>query len=129
MSLRTTFTRLYKEAEARQTSERPGEAFASLDKGADIRVRVQGRRRQVILGRQRVHVSDHEIATFREHGRIPPEAEQRTWPKTAKGWCYVDLQWEAPPSMFEGMPQAELPESLSKPPEARAPQQDAEGGA
>lgn len=108
MTLRSTFKELYATAEARQAEDRPGEAYKVLGKGATVKVRVRGRERQVILGRQKVYVSEQEIITFRAHGDIPPDAERRDWPKTAKGWCFVELKWEAPLTMWE-MPRAELP--------------------
>lgn len=52
MSLRSTFATLYAEAAARERDGLPGEAYKALKGGADIKVRTQGRRRQVILGRR-----------------------------------------------------------------------------
>lgn len=126
MSLRKIFEELYKDATARETPERPGEADAALKQGATVKVRVRGRERQVILGRPRVYVSEQEIRTFRTHGDIPPDAERRDWPPTAKGWCYVELRWEAPATLWE-MPRAELPASLGNVSPARPAQQDAAG--
>lgn len=111
MTLRSVFTGLYAEAEARQTAERPGEAYKALQKGADIKIRVLGRKRQVILGRRGAPVGEKEIDTFRVHGGIPAEAERRDWPRTPAGWCFVELRWEAPAQLWE-MPQAELPPGL-----------------
>lgn len=128
MTLRSTFATLYADAAARERDGQPGEAYKALKGGADIKVRTQGRRRQVILGRRPpAPVGEVEITTFRAHGDIPPEATREDYKPTLTRWYFVALRWEAPPSMFEGMPQAELPASLGKPPEARAPQQDAAG--
>jgi hypothetical protein len=107
MTLRSTFTRLYAEASARQTAERPGESYVALRQGATVRVRVRGRERQVILGRPRVSVSEAEIVTFRRDGQIPPDAA-RTDYADARGWRYVALRWEAPAQLWE-MPSADLP--------------------
>jgi hypothetical protein len=114
MTLRSTFTRLYAEAAARQRDDAPGESYAALRHGADIKVRVQGRRRQIILGRQGAPVGEGEIVTFRRDGSIPPEATRADY--QARRWHYVALSWEAAPSLFEGMPEAELPASLGAPP-------------
>lgn len=111
MTLRSTFRELYATAAARAAGDTPGEAYRVLGKGATIRVRVLGRQRQVILGRQRVPVSEAEITTFRRDGDIPPDATRRDWPRTPAGWCFVELRWEAPAQLWE-MPQAELPPGL-----------------
>jgi hypothetical protein len=129
MSLRSTFDRLYKEAGARQTADRPGEAVASLRQGATIRVRVHDRRRQVILGRQGAPVGEGEVATFRRDGRVPAEATREDYAPTATRWFFVALRWETPQTSFTGMPEAELPESLDKVADAPTPQQGAEGAA
>jgi hypothetical protein len=112
MSLRSIFSERYAAAAALQTAEKPGEAFASLRQGATIRVRVHGRRRQVILGRQGAPVGEGEIATFRRDGRIPAEATREDYPPTTLRWFFVALTWEEAQSSFAGMPSAELPESL-----------------
>lgn len=94
MSLPAIFAELYASAAARQAADRPGEALRMLRQGAQVRVRVCGRRRQVILGRARVPVSEAEIATFRRDGQIPDHAARQDWPKTRRGWCYISLRWE-----------------------------------
>lgn len=115
MSLRTTFATLYADAAARERDGQPGEAYKALKGGADIKVRTQGRRRQVILGRRPpAPVGEVEITTFRAHGDIPPDAARREY-RDRQGWHRVALTWEAAPSLWE-MPQAELPDSLGKPP-------------
>lgn len=101
MSLRTVFKELYAAAEQRQTAARPGEALRVLKQGAEVTVRAQGRRRQVILSRRRVPVSEVEIKTFMRDGEIPDHAVRRDWPKTARGWCYVDFIWETPATLWE----------------------------
>jgi hypothetical protein len=67
-----------------------------------------------------------EIVTFRRDGRIPPDATRADY--QARRWHYVALSWEAAPSLFEGMPEAELPASLGKPLDAPAAQQEAQEG-
>jgi hypothetical protein len=128
MSLRSIFSERYAEATARQRDDAPGEAFAQLKQGAAITVRVQGRRRQVILSRHKVFVSEAEIATFRRDGRIPPDATRADY-TSRDGRCHVALTWEEPQTSFTGMPEAELPESLDKVADAPTPQQGAEGAA
>jgi hypothetical protein len=107
MTLRSIFAERYAEAAARETAERPGESYVALRNGATIRVRVQGRRRQVILGRARVPVSEAEIATFCRDGQIPADAERRDY-ADRRGWQFVALRWEAPATLWE-MPSADLP--------------------
>lgn len=88
MTLRSTFARLYGEAR--------------------IRVRILGRKRQVILGRRPpAPVGETEIVTFRAHGSIPDDAERRDY-RDRQGWHRVALTWEAPAELWT-MPQAELP--------------------
>lgn len=112
MSLRRIFEECYAEAEKRATPERFGDAYRRLAKGAEIRVRSQGRRRQVVLSRQGAPVGDVEEVIFRRDGGIPPEAERRAY-ATVSGWHYVALTWEAPPSLWDGvMPEGELPPTL-----------------
>jgi hypothetical protein len=112
MSLRSIFSERYAAAAALQTAEKPGEAFTQLKQGAAITVRVQGRKRQVILSRHKVFVSEAEIATFRRDGRIPPDATRADYTTRRDGRCHVALTWEEAQSSFAGMPEAELPESL-----------------
>ena len=94
MSLTAIFEELYATAAARATDDAPGESLRMLRQGAEVRVRVQGRRRQVILGRARVPVGEVEVATFRRDGQIPGHAERQDWPRTRRGWCYISLTWE-----------------------------------
>jgi hypothetical protein len=108
MTLRSTFARLYAEARARETPEKPGESYATLKGGADIRVRILGRKRQVILGRRPpAPVGETEIVTFRRDGSIPDDAERRDY-RDRQGWHRVALTWETPTDLWT-MPQAELP--------------------
>lgn len=99
MSLPRIFVQLYGEA---ATTGRP--AFKRLEKGATIKVRVSGRRRQVILGRNSVPVGDDEEASFRRDGRIPPDAERVAYPPTSDGWHYVAYTWEELPGLFDDEP-------------------------
>ena len=126
MSLRSIFSELYKEAAARATADAPGEAIKYLGQGAEITVRSQGRKRQVILSRRGVFVSETEVATFRRDGQIPPDAVQTAY-ASRDDRKHIVLTWEAPPTLFEGMPQTELPASLGKVSPARPAQQDAAG--
>jgi hypothetical protein len=64
MTLRSVFAGLFAEATARQRDATPGTAYKALRGGADIRVRVLGQRRQIILGRRGAPVGETEIATF-----------------------------------------------------------------
>lgn len=95
MSLPTLFRRLYGEA---ATTGRP--AFARLQQGATIKIRVSGRRRQVILGRHLVPVGEKEEETFRRDGQIPPDAERAEF-AAKDGWQYVTYTWEEPPGLFD----------------------------
>lgn len=98
MSLPGLFRRLYAEAEQR------GEAFASLQQGATVKVRAAGRKRQVILGRRGVPVGDGEEVTFRRDGRIPQGAERLAYEPTPAGWHYVAYTWEEEPGLFDDEP-------------------------
>jgi hypothetical protein len=99
MSLRSTIATLYAEAAARQSAAAYGDAYKALRGGADIRVRVRGRRRQIILGRRGAPVGEVEIVTFRRDGNVPADAE-RTDYAAPSGWHYVALSWTAPLPMF-----------------------------
>lgn len=99
MSLPKIFAELYAEAAARATPSQRGESFKRLQQGATITVRSQGRRRQVLLGRQLAPVGEVEIETFRRDGRIPADAERRDY--QAGPWHYVALTWEEPPGLFD----------------------------
>ena len=100
MTLRSIFREGYALAAQRQTPDRPGEYYRGLAGGADIRIRAQGRKRQVILGRRRVAVSEEEIRTFRRDGEIPEHAARRDYVARG-GWRYVALTWEAPATLWE----------------------------
>jgi hypothetical protein len=111
MTLRHVFLELYEVALARATPAQRGESFRRLKNGATITVRAQGRKRQVLLGRQSAPVGEGEEATFRRDGQIPADAERREY--QAGPWHYVALTWEAPPELWDGtMPTVELPPSL-----------------
>lgn len=100
MSLRTIFRELYAAAQARAAPGQRGEAVRQLGRGARIAVRVQGRRRQVLLGRSGVFVSEEEVATFRRDGDIPEIADATQY-VTAGNWHTVALTWEEPPGLFD----------------------------
>lgn len=100
MSLPKIFTELYAEAAAREAPGHHGEAVKQLGRGARVAVRVRGRRRQVLLGRAGVFVSEDEVTTFRRDGRVPETAE-RTDYTTAGNWFTVALTWEEPPGLFD----------------------------
>lgn len=108
MTLRSTFRELYATAEARQAEGRPGEAYKALRQGATVKVRVLGRRRQVILGRRGAPVGEVEIVTFRRDGDIPQAAERNDYADD-KGWHYVALRWERQQA---ALPELDLPPSL-----------------
>lgn len=110
MSLRSQFATLYAEAEARSSRGRRGEALKSLKGGAEIRVRAEGRRRQVVLGRRGAPVGEVEEQTFRRDGQIPPDAERAEY--QCRDWHYVALSWEMPPLLFDHLPEEALPEGL-----------------
>jgi hypothetical protein len=110
MSLLSTIAALYAEAAARQRPGVPGKAYKALKGGASIAALVLGQRRQLILGRQGAPVGETEITTFRRDGNVPESATRRDY-RTAKGWHYVALSWDAPPTLWQ-MPEAELPEGL-----------------
>lgn len=110
MSLRSTFRAMYAAAAACQAGETPGEAYRVLKGGAEIRVRVAGKKHQVVLSRHRVFVSEDEIRTFRRDGDIPEHATRENY-RTRDTRCHVALTWEAPATLWE-MPEAELPDSL-----------------
>lgn len=95
MSLSSLFKRLLAEAEA------GGSAFARLQQGATVRIRARGRKRQVILGRRSVPVGDVEERTFRDHGKIPADAERAAFDPTPDGWHYVSYTWEEPAGLFD----------------------------
>lgn len=100
MSLRRLFDRLYAEAEV------AGEASATLQGGAAVRVRVAGRRRQVVLSRQGAPVGAVELITFQGCGRIPDAAEGVCWLPRA-GLYRVSYTWEEAPAraaLFELAP-------------------------
>lgn len=102
MSLRSIFEELYATAAARASDARPGEAFRQLGKGAAIRVRVLGRRRQVILSRKGAPVGEPEILTFRRDGAVPEYATRQDYPGQ-QGMHYVALTWEeAQLALLEG---------------------------
>jgi hypothetical protein len=105
MTLRSTFASLFAEATARQRGGVYGDAYKALKGGADIRVRILGLRRQIILGRRGAPVGEVEITTFRRDGNVPADAERRDYAAPG-GWHYVALSWTAPPPMF---PEATLP--------------------
>ena len=96
MSLPRLFTELYAAA---VTTGRP--AFRRLRQGATVKVRVDGRRRQVILGRQGAPVGEAEEATFRRDGRVPDDAARVAYDPTPDRWHYVAYTWEEPPGLFD----------------------------
>lgn len=112
MSLTRVFDQLYADAAARERPDARGEAVKRLGRGATITVRVQGRRRQVLLGRQLAPVGEAEVDTFRRDGAIPADAERRDY--RAGPWHYVALTWEAAPSLFD-LPPAGEPYRLPEP--------------
>jgi hypothetical protein len=99
MTLRSTITTLYAEASARQCPASYGDAYKALRGGADIRVRILGQRRQIILGRRGAPVGETEITTFRRDGNVPESARRADY-AAPSGWHYVALSWDAPPPMF-----------------------------
>jgi hypothetical protein len=105
MTLRSVFADLFVEASARQRGGVYGDAYKALRGGADIRVRVLGQRRQIILGRRGAPVGETEVATFRRDGGVPDDAARRDY-AAPSAWHYVALTWAAPPPMF---PEATLP--------------------
>lgn len=88
MSLTTIFRELYASAATGRS------AYKALGQGATIRVRADGRRRQVILGRRGASIGLGEDATFRRDGRIPAEAVGVCWFATASGEWLVSYTWE-----------------------------------
>ena len=100
MSLQRVFATLYAEARGREAPGQRGEALKQLQHGAQVTVRVQGRRRQVLLGRAGTFVSETEVATFRRDGEIPEDAERSEF-VTAGGWYTVALTWDEAPGLFD----------------------------
>ena len=105
MTLRSVFAGLFAEATARQAGGVYGDAYKALRGGADIRVRILGQRRQIILGRRGAPVGETEIATFRRDANVPDDATRCDY-AAPSGWHYVALSWTAPAPMF---PEATLP--------------------
>lgn len=99
MSLVHIFKELYATAAARDTPHTAGESFRKLKNGATIKVKAQGRRRQVILGRAGAPVGEGEEQTFRRDGEIPADAERQEF--QAGPWHYVALTWTEPPGLFD----------------------------
>lgn len=101
MSLRSTFDRLVAQARA------GGRAEAELAGGAIIRVRAEpgSARVMLIISRIGMPVGDVEIETFKDHCRIPPDAERRP----AIGQDYIAEErrhrvafvWERPRELFD----------------------------
>lgn len=106
MSLTRIFEQLYADAAARERPDARGEAVKRLGRGAAITVRTQGRKRQVLLGRQLAPVGEAEIDTFRRDGGVPSDAERRDY--AAGRWHYVALTWDAAPTLFD-LPPADAP--------------------
>ena len=88
MSLRTLLARLATEAEL------SGERSAQLHGGAELRYRVRGSRRQLIISRTCAPVGVTELATFLAHGGVPPDATAWCALPVAGRWRVV-VEWEA----------------------------------
>jgi hypothetical protein len=119
MTLRAIFREMYATAAARQAGDQPGESYRVLAGGAEVRVRVLGKKHQVVLSRRRVFVSEEEIRTFRRDGGIPEGATRKDYKTPRDKRRHVALTWEAQATLFD---------LLDKATEAPAPQQDAEEG-
>lgn len=108
MTLRRVFDDLYAAAALQ------GEASRQLAGGAALRVRVEGRRRQVILSQTGAPLGLVELTTFEAHGRIPEDATAVCWLPSPGGVWRVSYSWETPevPATLWTLPEAELPADL-----------------
>jgi hypothetical protein len=91
MSLRTLLARMEGESAAH------GEASATLAGGATLRLRADGLRRQLVIGRVGAPVGLVETQTFLAHGDIPPNACAWCALPTAGAYRLV-VEWERPPA-------------------------------